>query len=42
MVVFSEQYEFVISLLLLADHASYYDIDEEPTEDMLDRLFVQP
>ncbi len=38
MVVFSEQYDFVISLLLLADHAPSYELDEEPVEDAFDRF----
>lgn len=41
MVVFSEQYDFVISLLLLADHAPYCEIEEEPIEDMYDRFLGQ-
>ena len=41
MVVFSEQYDFVISLLLLADHTPYCEIEEEPIEDMYDRFLGQ-
>lgn len=40
-VVFSEQYDFAISLLLLADHAPFREIEEEPIEDMYDRFLGQ-
>lgn len=38
MVVFSEQYEFVISLLLLQDHPPFYMVEEEPIKDAFDHL----
>ena len=38
MVVFSEQYDFVISLLLLQDHPPFYVGEEAPIEDAFDHL----
>lgn len=38
MTIFSEQYDFAISLLLLENRDRYISLEEEPQEDTYDRI----
>jgi hypothetical protein len=41
MTIFSEQYDFTISLLLLEDHDRYVPLEPDPEEDVYDRFIRQ-
>ena len=41
MTVFSEQYDFTITLLLLEDRGPYVQLDSDPEEDTYDRFLTQ-
>jgi hypothetical protein len=41
MTIFSEQYDFTVSLLLLEDRDRYIQLDHDPEEDTYDRFTRQ-
>lgn len=38
MTIFTDQYEFAVTLLLLSDEVRFVPLDEKPDEDVYDRL----